>query len=249
MIANKDSLKLAYSLKVEGIIWKIILDEAQDIMVWECRKADKSITFYAYDFINKQLLLDAYAFPPDWQLNIHTVHQGILYFTGLESEFSPVQKGIVAMDLSTKATVWQNFSVGLQAFTNEGIIAYDARLLPRKFVLLNAQTGVLLQNIETKDINNFTYLGNDILLPKMLQGSAILDTRYVLNYHNLTITSSFEPNNNAYKQLIEVQKNGQLLLQEIMNSEIQKLSFDTFFVWHNRLVYLKNKSEIVTYFV
>ncbi|HEX7367282.1 MAG TPA: DUF4905 domain-containing protein [Pelobium sp.] len=249
MVTNKDTLKLAHSAKCEGIIWKIILDENGDIIVWECRTQDKKVFFYAYDFKNEKTLLHNFKFDDSWELSINTVKNGILYFNGHESDFSPVQKGLLAFDLQSQKIIWQNFSISAQIFTASGIIVFDTKILPRKYKLLDFNTGALLNDVETKDLTILIPLGNKIFLPTITGGKDMLNTRYQLIIKDLAISSWYQQNNGANDQYLKVEKNGEILLEEIINLQIQKMSFDTFFVWHNRLVYIKNKTEIVSYFV
>ncbi|WP_017258219.1 DUF4905 domain-containing protein [Pedobacter arcticus] len=249
MVTNKDTLKPAYSAKCEGIIWKIILDENKKIIVWECRTKDKKVSFYAYDFKNQVTLLHNFKFDDDWELSINTVKDGILYFNGHESDFSPVQKGLLAFDLQTKKIIWQNFSISAQLFCNDGIIIFDTKILPRKYRLIAYETGQQLSELNVGDLANYRGLNNTIILPSMTEAKDIIDTTYLLTFNNLNICSYYQKKGEAIDQYIRVEKNGEILMTEILNEQIQKISFDTFFVWHNHLFYIKNKTEIVSYFV
>ncbi len=249
MVTNKDTLKPAYSAKCEGIIWKIILDEIKEIIVWECRTKDKKVSFYAYDIKNQRTLLNNFKFDDDWELSINTVKEGILYFNGHESDFSPVQKGLISFDLETREIIWQNFSISAQLFTNDGIIVFDTKILPRKYRLIAYQTGMPVKDLNIADLAGYKGLGNAIVLPTMTEAKDIINTSYQLSLNNLNISSYYQQKDEAIDQYIRVEKNGEILLNEILNEQIQKISFDTFFVWHNHLFYIRNKSEIVSYFV
>ncbi len=249
MITNKDTLKLAYSRKSKGIIWKIVLDETQGIIVWESRTMDKQVWFYAYDIENKKTLLDAYNFGTDWNLSINTVIDGTLYLNGYESEFSPVQKGLVAFDLNTKEMLWQNFSIGAHIFTEEGIVVFDSKMLPRKYRIINYTDSSVVKELETKEVSTFVGLQNSCIFPTFHEDTTIINTYQQLNYNNLKISAYYVKSGNAFDQYIKVENNGELLIDEIINSQIQKIGFDTFFVWHKHLFYIRNKAEIVSYLV
>ncbi len=249
MISNKDTLKLAHSVQCEGIIWKIILDENNEIIVWECRTEDKKVSFYAYDIKNQCTLLNNFKFDDDWELSVNTVNNGILYLNGHESDFSPVQKGLLAFDLKTQKVLWQNFSISAQLFTKEGIIVFDTRILPRKYRMINDKDGSALNGIDVQDLVHSKALTNDIILPTMTEAKDIINTSYQLTYNALSISSYYQQKDKAIDQYIKVEKDGEILLDEIINNQIHKMSFDTFFVWHKHLFYIKNKTEIVSYFV
>lgn len=249
MVTNKDTLKQAYSTNCTGIIWKIALDEQKDIIAWECRTLDKKVTFYAYDFVNKTELLHNFSFEENWLLSLTQVKNGIAYFNSYESASSPVQKGIIALDLKTKKILWQNFSVSIHLISEEGVLVFDSKILPRKYQLLNFITGGLERNIIITQLTHFSPIGNHILLPQLNHGTDILNSNYLLNFNNLNIKSYFKKLDQKINQFITIENNERIVFSEIINEDIQKLSFDTFFVWHNLLVYIRNKSEIVSYFV
>ncbi len=249
MIRNKDTVKPAYSAECDGIIWKIVLDEQQDILVWECRTFDKTVSFYAYDFKQKKLLLENFPMEESWNLTISHAIDGILYLQGYESEFSPVHKGLIAFDLNKKQTLWQDFSIGVQQFAKEGIIVYDSRIIPRKYKLIDLNAGEFIEHIAMSDLNKYSSLENTLVTPKLIEADDMENTRYTLCYNDLEILSYYQAKPSGLDQLISIHKGGKEVFHEILNTDIQKLSFDTFFVWHSKLVFVRNKSEIVTYFV
>ncbi|MFC5284982.1 DUF4905 domain-containing protein [Pedobacter alpinus] len=249
MITNKGTLKEAYNAKCDGIIWKIALDEQQELIVWECRTIDKKVSFYAYDFKNQTELLTDFSFEEEWLLSLSQVVSGIAYFNSYESVSSPVQKGIIAFDLKAKKILWQNFSITIHLISKEGVLVYDSKILPRKFQLLNFTNGSFIKNISVDELSNHIAIGNDLLLPKLYEEKEILNVNYVLNFNELTINSFFKQTDGKINQFIKLEKDEGIIFTDIINKDIQKVGFDTFFVWHNLLIYIKNKTEIVSYFV
>ncbi len=249
MISSKYTAKHLHSLKPNQIIWKIILDDDNETLIWEARTIDKKVFFNAYDFKkDKYLLLDFY-FEEDWLLNIQTVKNDILYLTGFESEFSPVQKGIIAFDLKLKKILWQNFSVTLHQFTQQGLIVFDPRVNPRKYKLLNTENGELINVVLMEELNVLKSFKNEIFLPKIIDENKDWETTHQLIYKELEITSGYNPQGNHFDQYIKIKKNNKVLFENTINQGITKKSFDTFFIWQSKLIFIKNKSEIVSYLV
>ncbi|OAQ40842.1 hypothetical protein A5893_07885 [Pedobacter psychrophilus] len=249
MISSKYTAKHLHSPKSNQIIWKIILDDDNETIVWESRTNDKKVFFNSYDFIGHKYLLQDFYLEDDWLLNIQTVKNQILYLSGFESEFSPVQKGIIALDLKSKKVLWQNFSVTLQQFTQQGLVVFDPRVNPRKYKLLNSDNGELVETVVLEDLIFLKSLNNEIILPKIIDENLDLETKHQLFYKDLEILSGYKPQGNHFDQYLIVKKNDAVLFEDIINQAITKKSFDTFFIWQSKLIFIKNKSEIVSYLV
>lgn len=231
------------------IIWKIKLDDVSKMMVWEIRNTSKKLSFGAYDFANSTQILEQFSFADDWQLGLDFTLNGIAYFHGYENEFSPVQKGIIAFDLEKKIIVWQNFSVSIQQFSKSGLVVFDPKIFPRNFQLLNLKTGELISKIDILDLNHHSTIDNQILLPETSEAEDIWKTTQKLIHNDYKIISYYQSETEKINQYLEIYKSEILIFKDLINTDIQKLSFDTFFLWSDRLIYLKNKSEILTYLV
>jgi hypothetical protein len=218
-------------------------------MAWESRTNDKKVFFNVYDFKEDKYLIQDFYLEEDWLLNIHTVKNQVLYLTGFESEFSPVQKGIIALDLKSKKMVWQNFSLTLHQFTQQGLIVFDPRVNPRKYKLLNSNNGEIIKAVIMEELYLLKLLKNKIFLPKIIDENADWQTKHQLIYKDLEILSGYKPQGKHFDQYILVKKNDEVLFEEIINQGITKKSFDTFFLWQSKLIFIKNKSEIVSYLV
>lgn len=248
-MTTKDTLKQAYSAKSDAIIWKVILDDTNYIMLWESRTEDKKVFFNAYDFKNKKTLLHNYSFEESWLVGVQQIVNGVAYFHGFESEVSPVQKGMMALNLYTQKIIWQNFSVGVQLINETGVVVFDSKILPKKFKLLNLLNGETQKSLTMDEVSGLIPINNQILLPQLSTESKLEDCNYSLIYKELELTSFFMKNSSSFDQYVQVKKENEIIFTDIINSDIQKLSFDTFFVWKSMLVYIRNKTEIVSYFV
>lgn len=249
MLLNKDTPKLLYSAQSDSIIWKLKLDDEAEIMIWESRSLDKKVTFSAYDFKNEVVLLNQFQFEEAWLLGLVYIKNGFAYFHGYESEFSPVQKGVLAFNLFTQKIMWQNFSISIQEFYREGVAVFDSRVSPRKYQLLDLETGEFIQKINIKDLAYFKIDFPKIQTPEIVESTLIWETQHRLKAKGLDFLVRYVKHEDKYHQLLEIYKEKEVLFSDYLNTDIQKLSFDTFLLWHNRLIYLRNKREIVGYLV
>lgn len=249
MTVTKDTPKLLFSAKSNGIIWKIKLDDACEQLAFEVRTTNKQVSFYAYDFKNHKELVNDYTFEENWLLGLDHLQNGMAFFHGYESEFSPVHKGIIAFDFISKKIIWQNFSVAVQLYSTDGIIVFDAKVFPRKYELLNPINGQKIKALSLEELSFYNSFSNQILLPELNQSPDILDTCFTLKHQNIRIKSSYQLSTNKTQQIIKVLKNDELCFSEILNEDIQKIGADAFMLWLGKLIYIKNKSEILTYLV
>lgn len=247
MLLTKDTPKLLYRQQCEGIIWKLELDDATEMMVWECRTEKKKVSFYAYDFKNALTILSNHLFEEDWLLGLDHVNQGIAYFHGYESEFSPVHKGILAFDLKGKKMIWEHFNISLQNYSKEGVLVFDPRLFPRKYQLLDLKTGKQIRPVAVAELSFFTASSPQVLFPEIEEKEGEWKTTQELVINDLTLKSGYEKEGGQIHQYFKILRNGQAIFTDYLGKNIHKQSFDTFFVWQNKLIYVRNKSEILTY--
>ncbi|MBK0382925.1 DUF4905 domain-containing protein [Pedobacter sp. SD-b] len=249
MISNKYTSKHLHSNKEKQIIWKILLDDDEGTLVWESRDKDKRVCFNAYDFKQGKYLLQDFSFEEQWFLSAQSVKNNILYLSGFENEFAPVQKGIIAFDLISKRNLWQNFSIAVQQFAQDGLVVFDAKIAPRKFRLIDYNTGNAINDLDINTLPLLKNLANDILLPQIFNENKDWETLHQLKYDDLEILAGYRAKEGTFDQYILIKKNNEIIFEDILNKAIQKKAFDTFFIWQNKLIYIKNKSEIVSYLV
>jgi len=246
-MATKDTLKHLFSHTVKGIIWKIILDDEHQIMVIESRTKEKEVYFYAYDFVNNQFLIKDKEFEEKWHLGLLSVSNSILYLHGFENEHSPTQKQIIAFDLANSKILWENYTHTAESTYQEGIVAFNSRVLPKKLELLNKKTGTLIKSILPEELKTLQPIINDIKLPADHFEIDLWSSTQALDYKDLHLESIYQQKDNKIDHSITIHQNGKLIFTDYLNQDIQKLMQDTFFVWTGKLVYIRNKSEIVSY--
>jgi hypothetical protein len=243
--SNKYTLKHLHSIQTKGIIWKMAFDDHNQQIAWECRTDKKELFIYVLDFNSGKLLIEQFLMEDGWGFSLDLIRNNHLYFSNYEQEFSPVKKGIIAFHINSKSIVWQNYTSAVEKYTKEGILVYDARIFPRKFLVANYNDGILSK---TQDIID-TDLKNEILVPKNNYHDEILEETDLLNFKDLTFKSVYKKSNNEMNQILRVSKKDDLIFEDILNTSIQNKHIQPFVIWRNKLLYIKNKSEFVSYLV
>ncbi len=236
--------------KFNGSIWRIIPDNYLHLLYLEIHHPDKTISFYCIDLINNQFIFKNLTLYNEFKLNLDKAYNGMVYFHGYENDYSPGHKGIIAYKSIDNRIAWENYNLSLYDIKKDGIVAFDSRITPRKFQLLDFETGKLLKIIDLAAYHQLDMIEQKIVYPENITDEINFYNSYQrLKFNDLEIKTLYKKANDLYHQIIQISKTDKLLLEEIINEDIRKLIFDTFFTWRNRLIVIKNKSEIVTYLV
>src|SRR5690606_8339823 len=144
----------------------IVLDDIEQILLVESRTEQKEVYFYAFDLKSNLFLMKEKTFEEKWLIGISGIYKGIAYFYGFENEFSPGRKGIIALNLYTQQVVWENYNYVLERISKDGILAYNAKIQPKRFELLDSETGLLLKNVSQEEVMEYPIISNDIKIPE-----------------------------------------------------------------------------------
>lgn len=186
-------------------------------------------------------------FEEKWLIGISGIYKNTAYFYQFENEFSPARKGIIAFDLRNQNILWENYNYVLENISYKGILAFNSRIQPRRFELLDPETGLLLKNVKQEEISEYPTIINKIQIPDSHFSEEITQCYQELKINNLDIRSGYKKQENTVNHILEIYRERNLIFTDYLAKDIQKVSPDTFFVWFNRLVYIKDKSEIVVY--
>lgn len=244
---NKDTFKLLISETVKGIIWKIVLDDKEQILLIESRTENHEVFFYAYDFKKASFLMKEKTFEAKWFIGISGIYNGIAYFQGFENEYSPVRKEIIAFDLYQQKICWQNYNYALESLSADGVVAFNTKIQPKRLELLNLETGLLLANIKQENLADYPMVANQLQIPSYHFKKEIQNSFQELIINSLKIRSYYKEEDNLLNHILEIYQNDDLFFTDYLDRDVQKVTPDTFFVWFNKLVYIKNKSDIVVY--
>lgn len=243
--SNKYTLKHLNSIQSNGIIWKMVFDDEQNQVAWECRTTQKELFIYLLDFKTNKLLLNNYLITDGWSFSLDKIKDNCLYFSNYDQEFSPVKKGIIALNSINKQIIWQNFSVAVEQYTNQGVLVYDVRIFPRKYFLLDFKTG---EKIKSEHFSSNS-IQNKIFIPDNLFHEDILQESDLLNFNNLEFKSFYKQEENIINQNLTISNDKDIIFEDVLNKAIQKKLVQPFVIWQSKLLYIKNKSEFVSYLV
>jgi len=246
------ALTLTITQPFDVPVWRMEIDEFTDTIFLELRdSASKQVSFAGIDINTGNLNFKDLEMPERWLSGIEAGYKGVLILHGYQSEAVPVHKGLTGIDGSTGDVLWTDYNVNFELLAQNGIVVYDARMQPKKPFVINERTGQRTGIFEPAT----AYYNNNILLPNMIQADDLpaglqnlkphANVVHYLQHNNFRIVSLHALDGSQLTQHLYVfNLNDELLFDDIMNNDIQKLQPEAFIVYKNNLIWLKNRSAI-----
>jgi hypothetical protein len=133
-----------------------------------------------------------------------------------------------------------------------GPIIYDTRIQPRKLFLADIKTGATKRlyepSIDTGQ-DNYIVLPAEAL-PDIIKQTPVAvnpfgNTVHYLEHNNFRIVSLHTFAEGALQQqLYIINDNNDIIYQDLLNTGIQKLQPESFLMYKDHLIYLKDKSQL-----
>ena len=254
MILKTEILKQVFSEKFDGLIWKILIHEEKGYMAIESRQLELfKVFFTVLDIQTGTLNFKEKSIIESLNLNLAYAAQDNLILTANEHIESPESKGLISINIINGLVLWERYNFTLNQALASGLQVYDPKIYPRKYLWINH---LYAENIH--EHVNSSHRKSNLLFPGLIEANEvpnfiehgqILGDISFLMINSLSILSFHQKVENNLHQKLIVYQDDRILLDDIIINNIQKLQPESFFISNNRLLYIRNKNEIVSYFV
>jgi len=256
-------LKLVTDEQFNGAIWRMEIDEISDTLFVEVRDGDeKKVRFGAVSLSTGQVYFKDLQTSERWLTGIEAAYDGVLLLHNYQTEAGPTHKGLEAVDAATGKTLWSNYNYAFDHLSVNGPIVYDSRIHPRKLFLADIKTGATTRIYEP---SVYMELKNNVVLPMLTTPEAIHqistahhpiaigspltthpygNTIHYLEYNNFRIVSLHALRGGQLTQSLYIMDGVDKVYEDLLNTDIQKIQPEAFIMHKNRLIYIKNKSEL-----
>lgn len=239
------------NLEFQGQIWKFIIDDNMDRLFVETRRTEgREVTFSSIDLNNGITNFKDLVLPEKWLTGIAGSFRGTLFLHGYQSAQSPAHKGITAIDGKTCVTLWADYNNAIHHISINGPIVYNTQVQPKKLFLADAVTGSILRPYDKLiDSDQVPEIGiPDIInyIPKefnLCEGQLTGNVHY-FEHNSFRIVSLHLLNNSLLKQVLMISNGTEVVYDDLLNEGIQKLQPESFIVYQNRLIYIKNTTGL-----
>lgn len=245
-------LKPYIQQQLAGQIWKMLIDPVSHLLFVEVRDIDnRQVSFSGFDLRTGKLTFTDLVPDEKWLTGMEGCFDGVLFLHGYQSAQSPVHKGITAVDGPTGKTLWSNYTYAIQHISVSGPIAFNTQIQPVKLFVLNAQNGAALRAYNASvDID----IDQDIQVPdimetpneafsKHIEGEVVGNIDYI-EHNSFRIVSLHTLVKTRLSQVLLIMQGNDLVYEDLLIDEIQKLQPEAFIMQQNRLIYIKNKVEL-----
>jgi len=240
------------SYQFESVVWRLEIDSLTDTIFAEIRdQGDKRVSFSSINLQSGIVYFDQLQTEERWLTGIEAAYNGVLLLHNYQSEAGPAHKGLIAVDGMTGNTLWSNYTHAFDHLSVNGPLIYDTRLQPRKLFLADIQTGTIIRPyepaIDTEPTNYIKLpdaVSSEVLSIPQVPIAPFGNTIHYLEHNNLRIVSLHSLVEGTLEQRLYILDEIDLIYEDLLNTGIQKLQPESFLMHKNRLIYLKNKSEL-----
>lgn len=258
-------LSLYFSCHLQGSIWRILASEKW--LVAETRQGDtRKVNFSATDITTGRLQWDRLDLPEAWWVSGTAIQANTLILQLFSDPQKPETKGIIGVDMLSGKVIWQQPEHSFVRFAEKGLIARQAGETDPVFQLLSPAGGELISVLESTQIAAMPSLPQPYLLHpvhytqenkyfssivsfiKQKLGVAPQKAVDYAEFQHLIIISYYiYDHKNLSNYLLVVNKEGELLLHEMLAAQLPGIGLDTFFIIHQYLIVVKDKKELLAY--
>lgn len=235
--------------RLNGVIWRLEIDSISNTIFLETRTADKQVSFTSIDLINGGTNFENFTLPERWLAGIEAAYNGILLLHTYQSENSPVHKGVIAVN-NKGGIIWNNYTYAFDHLSVNGPVLYNLQIQPKKLFLADIQTGLNIRpfepviDTEPEYLLSVPHISNDEILEDSLLVAPHGNIVHYLDYNNFRIVSLHSFTGGLLKQHLYVMQGAELVYEDLLNTDIQKMQPESFILYKNSLIYIKNKSEL-----
>lgn len=245
----------------QGIIWNTLADENHHRLFLEIRDVqEKKVSFSALNLQNYEWLWKDVSLEEPWWVSLAAMGGEVLLFTLYTDTNNPDKKSLLAYDVIKNKIIWWYNGFSLSAANTLYVKGIDARF-PSKEIILDLFTGKALQQVDfhLADPQNFPVIRpfqyeegtehfgtvKDFLQSR--QGILPVATVDYLEFEGLIMVSFFVKEEELANYLYGFNSSGEVLLKEKLGQNLKGVGLDTFFIYSDHLIFVKNKNELVTY--
>jgi hypothetical protein len=235
-------------------IWRLEIDEISNFIFLEIRDtANKQVTFTSIELTNGKANFEALGTPERWLTGIEAAYNGVLLIHNYQSENGPIHKGLTAIDGITGQVLWSNYTLALDQLSVNGPVVYNAQIQPKKLMLIEIKTGTAIRAYEPViDPLLDNHISAAQLLPASFLSTIELpvkpygNTVHYMEHNNYRIVSLHTFLTEQLEQHLYIfDDEGNIVYRDLLQTGIQKLQPEAFVIHKNKLIYLKNRSELI----
>ncbi len=262
------SLKKLYTHNNNRQIWKILISEANQLLIEERDLDTKEAFYHCIQADEGKYLLKDLQFEEKVWVGSEGIYDDILFIHKYGKPDMPTHKGIIAYGIQENKTIWTS-DYAFAFYHGGNVYAFREGFEERKYFVLNGKTGEQIEELtasalmELQDKIDENEKYKSLIFPEVYKKDGSFpvidmaikdmtlagDVEYLLykgklifNFHMEAARDSFVNMMFAYDM-----ESGEKLLEEILNANARAYAPDSFFIKNGIMFVLKEKNELLVY--
>jgi len=240
------------SYQFKSPVWRLEIDAHSQTLFAEIRdQDDKKVFFASVNLESGKVNFDELQTEERWLTGIEAGYKGVLLLHNYQTESGPAHKGLIAFDGESGSLVWNNYTHAFDHLSVNGPVIYDTRMQPRMLYLADIKTGRTIRlyepSIDVEEVVNIILpevISTDLLETLPIPVVPFGNTAHYLEHNNLRIVSLHAIAEGTLQQWLYIMDGANIIYEDILNTDIQKLQPESFLIHGDQLICLKNKSEL-----
>ncbi|BDD03315.1 DUF4905 domain-containing protein [Aureibacter tunicatorum] len=255
-----------------GLIWNSVMDPDQGLMVLEERdQANMEMTFSCIDLLNDKVLFEGLLFEDSWNLGINALMGNLMIMHKYKDADNPIVEKVFAYDINKEAILWEAENFGIERVSEDSLIGYferEGEHFPHVLDIMTGEAeylddqaykealiGAAKKGAEkmdeslaqyplhyTEENDHFETFRKFIeqkmgLKPEKAVDYLETDTWLILSFYTIK-------GNGLDNILLVLDKDGNVLLNTLINANSKGIAFDPFFVYQNKLIFVRDRGEL-----
>ncbi|NOX19213.1 MAG: DUF4905 domain-containing protein [Chlorobi bacterium] len=265
-------LKKKYSYKNKNQIWRLHITDSDKLLL-ETRETEterREVFFNLIDIHSGKTIFADVQFEEKSWIGVEAIYKDVLFLHHFAKPDMPGHKKIFAYDLAGQKLLWQNDEFVFQLVCDDKLYAAFPSMTGIKYIALNYRTGERVDEkiLSEEEMNKIaaesekdyspykfpeTYhplydIDESVksIIEEQTRNYEIVGNVEFIDFPDaLTMNFHFKKSNGKLKNLfltIDKKKN-KVILKETLNDDVNAYAPDSFFVYKNLLLLLKNRNE------
>ncbi|MBX9851603.1 MAG: DUF4905 domain-containing protein [Cytophagaceae bacterium] len=229
-------------------------------MALELRKEEnREVSFSCIQLSDKKTLWQCVTLPEKWWVSITAFEKGMILAHGYKDPQNPEPKGIYALDENGKL-LWENQQYNFVASDDDFLVVADITE-ENKYKRLNPKTGkemgvfdepVKIFRPRNPTIHSNHYSAENIYFSRLSSfiltftgKTAEASVEYLEHKEKIIISFYAKESEKLVNYLLVINQEGTEEFKEVINEDGKGIALESFFVFNDLLIFIKNKKELV----
>lgn len=267
-------LKKIFSFTDKRQIWRLLISSSDKLIIETRDTEKKEVFFNCLDLQKGKKIFKNFQLEEKFWIGIEALYKDYIFFHLYAKPNMPEHKSIIAFDIASQKNIWQNDEFAFLTVYDEKVYVFKRKFEGQDVYALDYQTGETVQEFGSdlkkvqpiinlskaeEDFSNYIYpeqlldSESDVvkeIVNKELEDKNTSEMIEYIKYDNFLIFNYYIKHENNLLDNIFVVYNidkRKKIVSDIINKYQSSFTPDSFFMYKNLLLLLKNKTEIITY--